>query len=186
MNRNWMLGVLTVGILVGAPTATLAVRKGAPLQTVAKGDRVAEMFDSMRAGKLAEIGMPELKWEDIPTLLKLGQSNRMLKTFPRNSLSSFAQFECSEGIIALWFIEGIRIGAKHFMRYPSLNPMIGPFKSGVNYEETSESHRAQALAAYERWWGRVKAMPPKQAAKIDPLAKSGVDWYGRIPEIESL
>ncbi len=175
MNRNLALGLLTLGVLVGSTPAVMAVRQGARFQSHSVSERVGKLFAKMREGKYSGIRFPELVWQDIPALLEFGGSRKILKTFPDNSLSSYLQEECTEGMIALWLVEGIRKGGKDL---PSLNPLITPLKSGVDYQKQSENRHGEVLDAYQKWWDRVRSLPIEEAKKINPLAKSGLAWYG--------
>jgi hypothetical protein len=120
----------------------------------------------MRAHKLSSIEFPTLGWQDIPALLRLGHSKRILTCFPINPLSSEMVSQCTEGIVALWLLEGIRKGGN---RFPSLNALVGPFENGDDYEAASESHHMKALKSYQNWWNRVKSLPRAQAETIEPV-----------------
>lgn len=76
----------------------------------APDERVRKLFEAMRAGKCDESVFPALGWEDIPSLLTVAPSTAVLKNFPRNAISSQYEPECSEGMVALWLIEGLRRG----------------------------------------------------------------------------
>jgi hypothetical protein len=167
--------LLALGLLVGSTPAVMAVRLGARFQSHSVSERVAKLFAKMLEGKYGGMGLPDLAWHDIPALLELGGSKRVLKNFPVNFLSSQSQSECTEGMIALWLVEGIRTGGKEL---PSLNPLVTPLKSGENYQKQSENRHDQVLEAYQKWWNQVKAIPVEEAKKIDPLAKAGLAWYG--------
>ncbi len=136
--------------------------------------RVEALFESMRDGTYKGFGhcepFPELQLADIPALLEHVDSPRLLATFPMNSLSSSWTNECSEGVAALWLIEGIRKGG----RYASLNPRLN------GNREESESHRPAAAKAYRAWWETAKQVPVGQAAKLrelDPLKGTGLAWH---------
>ena len=79
--------------------------------------KVQRLFDTMRAGEYKQVGdrFPDLTWVDVPALLEMGASKRVLKTFPYNKASSIRQTECAEGIVALWLVEGFD-GEEDFRR----------------------------------------------------------------------
>jgi hypothetical protein len=125
---------------------------------------VDKLFASMHQGDYRENGFPALGWSHIPALLERAPSRARLKAFPVNPASSRMQAECSEGILALWLIEGIRQGGK----YPSLNPIC----RGSSDEDSQQ----RAVQAYLRWWQKVKD-DPGAAAKRDPFADTELSWY---------
>ena len=87
--------------------------------------QVDQLFARMEAGQYSEeIRFPNLTWADIPALLQRTNSTRMLTTFPTNPLSSERQAQCSEGMVALWLVEGIRKTPKP--EFASLNPLVLP------------------------------------------------------------
>lgn len=141
----------------------------------ASKDRVRKLFAAMREGKYrGDFSFPDLKWEDVPALLDLGGSKTLLKTFPRNSYSSQKQPECSEGMVALWLIEGLRLG-----KDPPLNALclpIGPVKG--DWGKLSEKNHPRVLQAYQSWWSKVRSLPHEKAAAVDPLEGSKLSWHG--------
>jgi hypothetical protein len=128
------------------------------------GDTVSKLFASMHQADYRENGFPALGWSHIPALLERAPSRAKLKAFPVNPASSRMQAECSEGILALWLIEGIRQGGK----YPSLNPIC----RGAREEDSQQ----RAVQAYLRWWQKVKD-DPNAAAKRGPFADTELSWY---------
>lgn len=140
-----------------------------------KEQKVQKLFDSMRGGKYAEIEFPRLDLTDVPALLEYADSTKTLKSFPRNPLSSQLETECSEGIVALWLIEGVRHGNK----FPSLNALC--FKGrveGTDWTKASEANHKEVAKAYRAWWEKTKDLPPEKARNIDPLQGTGLNWYG--------
>jgi hypothetical protein len=145
-------------------------------------DRVKWLFDLMRNGTYGEVSsQPELDtakltWENIPALIKMTDNARMLHAFPESPISSASYSRCSEGMVALWLIEGIRTGRK----FPSLAPVC--FKAGDNdgslgSSSKSESHRPEIANLYRQWWDKAKCLPHEDASKLDPLKGSGFSWY---------
>ena len=53
-----------------------------------------------------------LAGRDIPALLDCADSTTTLKDFPRNPVSSQFEPECSEGMVALWLIEGFATASR--------------------------------------------------------------------------
>jgi hypothetical protein len=137
-------------------------------------ERVQKLFDSMRASKYTNPKFPELKWEDIPALLEMGTSKRVLKNFPVNPLSSQIVMECPEGIVALWLVEGLRKGGK----YASLNALCLPDgEITEKWTEVSAKNHDRALKAYQEWWRRVQTLTAEKAAGMDPLKGTKLHWH---------
>lgn len=136
--------------------------------------RVKALFEDMRDGKYGDRRFPALDWTDIPALLELADSTTSLKAFPRNSISSQRQAECSEGMVALWLIEGIRQGGK----FPSLNALC--FKKGrqaKNWCKASEENHKEVAKAYRTWGRKVESLDRQNAGGIDPLKGTNLYWY---------
>jgi hypothetical protein len=138
-------------------------------------ERVQKLFDAMREGKYNNPKFPELKWEDIPALLEMGTSKRVLKNFPVNPLSSQIQMEGLEGTVALWLVEGLRKGGKKFA---SLNVLCLPEGEITdNWTEVSAKNHDRVLQAYQKWWRQVQTLPAEKAAAIDPLNGTKLRWH---------
>ncbi len=136
--------------------------------------RVQKLCKAMREGKGNDIHFPKLRREDIPALLEIGKSTQVLESFPRNALSSQYEPECREGIVAIWFVEGIRTGN----RFPSLNALClpeSPIKG--SWKEAAEKNHPQVLNAYEVWWKSSQSLSAEEANKIDPLAGTKLRWH---------
>jgi len=146
----------------------------APVPQPPRESRVKELFQSMREGKYTEEGFPNLVLADVPALLELADSTKTLKTFPRTLESSQFEAECSEGMVALWLIEGIRAGGK----FPSLNALC--FKEevkGENWTKASEDNHKEVAKAYRSWWEKAKALSPEKAMALEPLKDTKLHWY---------
>ena len=101
-------------------------------------------------------------------------STKTLKTFPRNPLSSHVEPECSEGMVALWMIEGVRQGGK----FPSLNALcLRPAVERMNRMKESEENHKEAAQAYRAWWDKAKTLTLEQAMKINPLQGTNLAWH---------
>jgi len=160
-------------LLTGSRCAVCAEEK-APEPQNKKDDRVKELFQSMRDGKYTEKGFPNLVLADVPALLELADSTTTLKTFPRNLLSSQFEPDCSEGMVALWLIEGVRVGGK----FPSLNALCFMGRvEGENWTKASEDNHKEVAKAYRSWWEKAKSLSPEKAMALDPLKDSKLHWY---------
>ena len=115
----------------------------------------------------------ELGWGDIPALLRHVDGTTSLTRILVNPLSSQIQRQCSEGVMALWLVEGVRRGG----RFASNNPLCVPKHSpGSNWTVPEESTRKVAVRAYQEWWKRVKDLPVWEASKVDPLVQVDLCW----------
>jgi len=156
------------------PALALAADRPPAQGDTAATATVQKLFESFRQNsyKPADdtlLGPPALGWPDIPELLALAPSRRVLTCYPVNPISSRISMEgYSEGIIALWLLEGVRKGGK---RYPSLNPICS-----ADARDDYADVQSALLAVYRAWWERVKAMPQDEGAAIDPLAGTGLHW----------
>ncbi len=117
---------------------------------------------------------PRLSSGDIPFLLDRADSKRALKCFPTNSISSFLQSQCSEGMVALWLVEGVR--TKSYL--PSLNALCLKINGNqsADLDHESETHHSRVAAAYCAWWRNGQA-DPHAAFKINPLKGTGLYWH---------
>lgn len=164
------------GIVFVALAASFAMNNSRGSDPTAKdeGQRVKKLFETMRDGKYAGIEFPHLDWGDVPALLDYADSTKTLKTFPRSDLSSQYEPECSEGMVALWLIEGIRTGGRN----PSLNVLC--FKAGgggTNWGKASEGNHKEVAKAYRAWWEKAKSLPHEKARTLDPLKDTNLAWH---------
>lgn len=137
--------------------------------------RVSNLFDEMRVGTYSHRWFPPLEWEDIPALLEMAWSPRLLKTFPTNPLSSQSITTCREGVIALWLIEGILEGGN----LPSLNPILLQEGSGLApldalSDEQQRKLLESARVAYGSWW---KIVSENRNRAKSALTDTGLRWY---------
>ena len=138
-------------------------------------------------------GYPIYTWQDIPILLELAQSDKVLydRNVPKLVISSYIQRQCREGMIALWLIEGLRrrqaeqtvaitVGKKLKSRpyLLPLNPMCTQKEMKLAQCENSAGIHQQVLQAYQAWWQQVKDLPPEKAAQVYPLQETNIRWYG--------
>jgi hypothetical protein len=134
---------------------------------------------------------PPFKWNDIPVLLELAENEELLNGMPKLDISSYIGGRCRQGMIALWFVEGLRrqqlaqlrqeqLGEKQHpasARLP-LNPICVKEGTGLSEcESSAEIHRA-SLRAYQAWWRGVSALPAGQAAVFSPLDLADLEWFG--------
>ena len=125
---------------------------------------------------------PLLLWENIPELLAIGNSNIMINKYPISVASSSYQKDCYLGIIALWFIEAIRISAlKNTLDpneiFPSLTPSL--YYSGNENREPASGRieiMKKACQAYLLWWDKVKGLDKENGCKINPLDNTNLEW----------
>jgi hypothetical protein len=141
-----------------------------------------KIFDEMKDGSYERRfsekdwengGFPETSWEDIPILLRHAHSEVPLRSFPfpRNTFDDTepGPWGCSEGIMALYLIEGVRRGGL----WP---PRPWCLKEGMKPKD-SLTNRKEAMALYSKWWEAVRTMDRQKAGKVDPLKGSALRWY---------
>jgi hypothetical protein len=126
---------------------------------------------------------PQVWWNEIPQLLRLGNSTEMITGFPVNPLTSSCQERCQLGVYALWLIESARRTGpdslvNHTSRFPSMNPKLFKRSGGVSRE--SDDDQAQLLNtawhAYLAWWDLYQKKGREAARDTDPLEGTGVAW----------
>jgi len=141
----------------------------------AVNQRVTKLFAQMREGTYRDVNFPELTWQDVPSLMKLAESDRILSNVPTNLLSSQSPLPTQEGVVAMWLIEGIRKGGKH----PSLNCMLLDRKPGQSQlPHNHESLHLIALRYYQKWWSQIDPKPVEENAELQPLpADCEIGWY---------
>ena len=146
-----------------------------------------EAYDS----PLAEF-IQKIYWSDIPTLLQLAESNKVLKDMPMSGISSYIQFEGGrQGMVALWLIDALckkQIAA--MVELQGANGRLTNHGLGLNpicikgnmprkeCENSLEIHQ-EVLELYRRWWRAVGTKTPAEAAIFDPLELSDIKWVGR-------
>jgi hypothetical protein len=136
--------------------------------------RVKQLFETMRQGKYKDHAFPKLTWQDIPALLERADSTVMLWSFPYSLESSQRQAECSEGMVALWLVEGIRKGGRH----PSLNPLCLPRAlTKRDWGKVSEELHPEVALAYRAWWKKAERLGWFEGRAIDPLQDAKFHWY---------
>ncbi len=150
--RSWI--ILTIGATVLVPACAQQPRVGAAMSS--------------------DSSFPTLSWEDVPDLLARSTSTRVLTDFPRSPWSSQYEETCSEGMLALWLLEGVRQGG----RFASLNALCFSGKvESENWSAASESNHERVRQAYQDWWSRVEGLPRSEAAAVDPLEGTGLHWH---------
>jgi hypothetical protein len=160
--------LLTAGLETSANAAEEAARD--PAQAA-----IDQLFDDFRSGKWDTNEFPKLGFDAIPALLERADSDKRLKKFPRNPASSQFEPECSEGMVALWLIEGIRKGKS----FPSLNSLCMRPADGQteDWTQASELNHKDVAKLYRTWWEKVRQLPHKEARKLDPLKDSDLSWH---------
>jgi hypothetical protein len=124
---------------------------------------------------------PKLLWEDIPKLLSIGNNKALINKYPISVLSSSINQDCYTGIVALWFIESIRITElknSHAPKdeFPSLTPALRHSDNTYQGGGTNTELLDKAYQYYFTWWNEVKSLDKKQACKINPLKNSNINW----------
>ena len=128
--------------------------------------------------------LPDLKWEEIPKLLKIAKDTSKITRFTENPYSSIKLEKCYLGVFAMWLIESIRISEgksypEPVKRFPSLNPVIIEKSRGesvfssffINYEMIEIAYEA-----YANWYESYKNTDPVKACQINPLERTGLTW----------
>jgi hypothetical protein len=164
--------VVVLVVLVGS--AVMERSHGREPKAQEEGQRVKKLFEAMRSGEYVEIEFPKLDLTDVPALLEYADSTKTLKIFPRHTLSSQYEATCSEGMVALWLIEGVRQGGK----YPSLNSLC--FKVGVeakDWTKASEDNHKNVVKAYRAWWDKAKFLSAEKAKALNPLKDTRLSWH---------
>jgi len=134
-------------------------------------------LDLMLSGEWSGREFPAAHWNDVERLLDRVGSTTPLQRFPQNPLSSQMQPTCAEGVMALWMIESVRLAPPP--GFPSLNPLLlgGP-DSDASWQQISDRNTPIAVAAYRAWWDRVADLPSEERRAVDPLAGTGIAWFG--------
>ena len=134
---------------------------------------------------------PAFTWRDIPALLELAENDQLLNGMPKLDVSSYIGGRCRQGMIALWFIEGLRRQQLSLVRQEQLRERQHPassrlplnpicVKEGMKLSDCESSagiHRA-ALRAYQAWWRAVRDLAPEDAAVLYPLDLTDLKWFG--------
>lgn len=150
-------------------------------QRFARGERDTSQTLPTKMG-MHGLTRDDLAWSDIPILLELAQDSTRISlehaTLPSSMASSYAQRQGRAGTVALWLIELIRLREASAKRPWPLNPICVKGDLKFSECEASEPIRQEALAAYREWWSQAQSMLSAEAAKIDPLAWTDLNWFG--------
>jgi len=147
-------------------------------------DTLVEQLKNDRFSPGTMFYLPDLKWEEIPKLLKIAKDTSKITKFTENPYSSIRLEKCYLGVFTMWLIESIRISegktvVEPVKRFPSLTPVIIDKTRGesvfssffINYEMIETAYEA-----YANWYESYKNTDPVKACKIDPLEKTGLTW----------
>lgn len=150
--------------------------------------QIDTLINMLKANKYKAENMsclPELKWEDIPRLLEIGNVQKKIARFPHNPVSSYDQRVCLLGVMALWMVESIRISEGKPLispqeRFPSQNPRLIS-KKQENVPPTLQDQKnieilQEAYRAYKLWWSQAQKMERKRAVRMNPLSNTGLSW----------
>jgi hypothetical protein len=164
-----------------------------------RAKRIRDLFHSFIKGEeVAEADIargleriPRFDWPDIPILLELAESTRLMREhIPALAISSYRGRACIEGMVALWLIEGLRQKQAELLRQMQTGekPRTGSHyqlpgnpicrKEGMDWEACEKSPRIhhEALLAHRQWWHMVESLPPQQAAAFDPLGLADITF----------
>lgn len=142
----------------------------------AAASEVEAVFADMRLGEYRNRSFPGFGWQHVDALLAMADSDEQITHYPANPFSSQLQRRCSAGILALWFVEGVRKDEPG--GYPSLNPLcLSRDVPAPSWLTDSESNRPRAAEAYQAWWAAVRDATPEARRASDPLAGTGLHWY---------
>lgn len=141
---------------------------------------VTTLFNAMRSGEYQQSGFfdfPALGTNDISELLEHTSRTNQLTRLPVNGASSIHKFSCSEGIVALWLIEGIRVGGRFPSQVPECYDRNKTIPSGALFY--AEADQDVVAKAYRSWWEKTKG----QTKDSGPLDRTTLTWFGgRTPE----
>jgi len=146
---------------------------------------------------------PRFTWEDIPVLLELAESDKLMEGMPKLNASSYIGRYCREGMVALWFIEGLRKKQTALVRQTQtgdtphgtyyhlpLNPICikEPQDDYANLQACEKSPQVlqETLEAYRQWWRMVGSLPPAEAAVFYPLDLTDLQWFGGGRQLDPL
>jgi hypothetical protein len=175
MQRRCRIQLWALALLVSATAVIPLVADDAEVDKAAQ-QRVDNLFEEFRLGEFDTNEFPRMQFDDIPALLERADSEKRLKNFPRHSGSSQYEEECSEGMVALWLIEGIRKGKG----FPSLNSLClreADARNDDDWTKASERNHKDVAKLYRAWWKKARELPRKEARKLDPLKDSGLNWH---------
>ncbi len=135
---------------------------------------------------------PELKWEDIPKLLAIANSNTVIDRFPRNILSRLYLQDCQVGIVAMWLIDSIRKNhGKRARKAWYISPMAllqdqedrdrSKNRGGGNeyIPVNSDTKLETAYQAFNSWWENAQDISPSKSKRVNPMDGSGLNWLWR-------
>jgi hypothetical protein len=125
-----------------------------------------------------------LGWEDIPKLLKIANNTEIIQKYPVHPLSSTVYVDCYVGIVALWFVEYIRVSEQDakttgIRRFPYQLPQLMYFGE-INSVTNTKEQMLIAYSNYKNWWNKVENLPSKESSTIDPLKDSNLRWKASL------
>ena len=124
--------------------------------------------------------LPELEWEDIPKLLEIANNTNIINKYPTHPLSSMSSVDCYGGIVALWFVEYIRVSEQDKnVRAISKFPYQLPQLIYLGQSNSASNTKEQMLIAYTHymeWWENSKDTLSQNASMVNPLSNSNIRW----------
>ena len=182
---SWAIGNTVKTSFVSSISVVVLVAIGACAKTASpvsdkSANPVSEMLRAMRSETYAMRydvhAFPKLCWTDIPELLTFVESTNALGSFPINGFSSQRVSQCTEGMMALWLTEGIRVGGKFPSQIPECYDKSIAVPSNALFFARAE--QKSLATAYAAWWKKVKDMTREQGCRYDPLDGTALTWFG--------
>jgi hypothetical protein len=142
---------------------------------------IHEVIATLRSDGWEWAFLPHMAWEDIPSLLAVGQDSAYVHQYPHHPRTTYQPDSVRVGLVALWLIETIRkseIKHEEFIHLmpPSRAPVLGTRKgnpSGYN----SISQMNQAWKGYQNWWEAAQDTASRsKSIRSNPLKGLGMSW----------
>lgn len=146
-------------------------------------DLIVEQLKANRCS-FSLFDLESLKWEDIPRLLEIANNTEIINKYPVHPFSSTLSSDCFVGIVALWYVEYLRVAeqdpnTKGLRRFPYQLPQLMYFGE-INSVRNTKEQMLIAYTQYENWWNKVEKIPSQEASMIDPLKDSNLRWKASI------
>lgn len=168
-------------ILIGLFTVMLSCSKDET--EIISNPNVETYIELLKANQYDSFKLPEFSPEDIPTLLQYINDLSVVKKFPTNPISSYAEPnpEYRLGVLILWTIESIRLAAtdnKPIHGFASQNPFVQTKSEPVEWLTNHDSETYNTIRqAYSNWWNENKHKKFSRFCNIDPLLETEYRWH---------
>lgn len=150
-------------------------------QSITKSESVEDYIQQLKTNQYQSDILPSFTYQEIPFLLAYRNDSHVISTFPRNTISSYYQPECTLGMYALWTIESIRLVAINAdsvrQRFPSQNPVLALRNSNELVLVSDSASHALAADAYFDWWTNNQNKDFAIVKYIDPLGNTDYFWH---------